>query len=261
MAENAKFTGSNVIQFFLRNPEGSHERNIDPDDVIAFKAYCDEYSIDTLIGYAPYTINPCTNDVSKRDFSQSILAEDIAHMEEFPNQFYGFHPGHAIDMTHEEGIENAAEMLNAIIAPTQTTKLLIVENSGEGTEICSTFEEIASLIQKIKHQDHIGVCFDTCAAWAAGYDIVNDLDKVLDDFDRVVGIDKIAEVHLTDSKEGLGSHVDRHATFGEGQIGFEALVKVMENPRLKGLPFVLEEPRPDIEEYRTQISALHMALK
>lgn len=258
MAQTAHHTDSNAIQFFTRNPRGSKEKSENPDDIASFKDYCNEYSIDTLIGYAPYTINPAASESDKRDFAKSVMAEDIAQMEEFPNQFYAFHPGHAMKLSRSEAISNAANLISSIMAPTQTTTLLIVENAGEGSAICSTFEEIAELLNQVQNKDKVGVCFDTSAAWAAGYDIVNDLDGVLEQFDKIVGLDKIKEVHLTDNKEGLGSKVDRHATLGEGTIGLDALIRVMEHPKLAGRAFILEEESPTPEEYRKQISELRM---
>lgn len=258
MAEDAHHADSNAIQFFTRNPQGSVERELNPNDLAAFKAYCNEYEISSLIGYAPYTVNPASDKMDQRDFAQMILAEDLAHMEEIPDQLYALHPGHALDQDHKTAIAKAATMLNEVVTPAQSTTVLIVENSGEGTEICATFEEIAELLDQIKLADHVGVCFDTCAAWAAGYDIVDDLDGVLKKFDKVIGLDKIKEIHLTDSKEGKGSHVDRHATLGEGTIGFDALLRVMEHPKLAGKPFILEEPHATPDEYRHQVSNLRM---
>lgn len=256
MAEEAHQANANVIQYFMRNPRGGKEHEKTQADIDAFKSACEEYSIKTLVGYAPYTINPASGEIDKKDFAEAVFAEDIAQMEEFPCQFYAFHPGHAMELTHGEAISNAANLLNSVIAPTQTTKLLIVENGGEGTTICSTFEEIAALIAKVNHADHVGVCFDTSAAWAAGYDIVNNLDGVLNKFDKLVGLDKIYAVHLTDSKEGLGSKVNRHATLGKGAIGLDALVRIMDDPRLAGRAFILEEEKPTVQEYANQIALL-----
>lgn len=261
MAEDAVSIGANTFQFFTRNPRGSHEKAMSQDDVIAFKAYCDEHSIEHFVGYAPYTVNLAADKQNERDFSQMILAEDLAQMEETPHQLYALHPGHALDQTPEVAISKAAEMLNDVIKPSQTTTVLMVNTAGEGSTICSTFQDMKTLIDQVKLQDHIGICFDTSAVWAAGYDIVNNLDAVLDELDKTVGLDKVKEVHLTDSKEGCGSKVDRHATPGEGTIGFEALVRVLTHPKLQGRPFILEIADSDLAIYKTQIEAFKMAVK
>lgn len=261
MAENAVSVGANTFQFFTRNPRGSHEKSVDQNDLAAFKAYCAEYKIDRFIGYAPYTANPASNKMSERDFSQMILSEDLALMEDTPGQYYAMHPGHGLGLPEDEAISKAAYMLNQVIHQSQTTTLLMVNVSGEGTEICSNFEQMGQLISEIKLQDHIGLCFDTSAVWGAGYDIVNDLDGVLDQLDKTVGLDKVKEVHLADNKEGLGSKTDRHSDIGQGAIGFDALVRVLEHPRLQGLPFILEIPKSSLPIYKTQIEAFKMAVK
>lgn len=261
MAEDAVSIHANTFQFFTRNPRGSHEKEFSQDDLIAFKAYCDEHGLERFVGYAPYTINPAADKMSERDFSQMLLSEDLARMEETPGQLYALHPGHALEQPREQALDKAAEMFDQVLQPSQTTTVLLVNNAGEGTELCASFDEMAALLSKVKLADHMGMCFDTSAAWAAGYDIVNDLDGVLDELDRTVGLDKVREVHLTDSKEGKGSHVDRHVHVGQGTIGFEALVRVLTHPKLAGRPFILEVPRCDLAGYREQLEALKMAVK
>lgn len=261
MAEDAVSIGANTFQFFTRNPRGSYEKDLNADDLAAFKAYCHEYDITRFIGYAPYTVNPASNKMSERDFSQMILSEDLARMEETPGQLYALHPGHGMGQPEDEAIAKAAYMLNQVMHPSQTTDVVLVNVSGAGTEICSTFEGMASLMGQVKLQDHIGMCFDTSAVWAAGYDIVGDLDGVLDELDRTVGLDKVREVHLNDSKEGRGSKVDRHVDIGQGTIGFDALAAVLTHPKLAGLPFIIEIAKSSLPIYKTQIEAFKMAAK
>lgn len=261
MAEDAVSIHASTFQFFTRNPRGSHEKALNQDDLIAFKAYCDEHRLERFVGYAPYTINPASDKTSERDFSQMLLAEDLARMEETPHQLYALHPGHAGDLAQAAANAQAAAMLNEVLQPSQTTTVLLVNNAGEGTALCSTFEQMADLLGQVRLGDHMGVCFDTSAAWAAGYDVVSDLDGVLAEVDRTVGLGKVRAVHLTDSKEGKGSHVDRHVKVGEGTIGFEALVRVLTHPKLAGRPFILEVPRCDLAGYEEQLEALKMATK
>lgn len=259
MAEDAVSIGASTFQFFTRNSHGGYEKELVEDDVIAFRAYADEHGIGSFFAYAPYSVNPASDAMKERDFSEMVLAEDLARMEQTPHQFYALHPGHGMGRPEDEAIAAAAEMMNKVMTPQQTTTVLLVGSAGEGTAICSTFEGMGKLLGQLKLADHAGVCFDTSAAWAAGYDIVNDLDGVLERFDQTVGLDRIREVHLTDSKEDRGSRVDRHATPGQGTIGFEALVRVMEHPKLAGVPLILEIPRSDLALYKTQIEAFKMA--
>ncbi len=261
MAEDAVSIGANTFQFFTRNPRGSYEKEFNADDLTAFRAYCHEHGITTFVGYAPYTVNPAAMKMSERDFSQMILSEDLARMEETPGQLYAFHPGHSMGQPEDEAIEKAAYMLNQVMHPSQTTTVVLVNTAGEGSTICSKFEDMASLMAQVKLQDHIGMCFDTSAVWAAGYDIVNDLDGVLDQLDRTVGLDKVREVHLTDSKEGCGSRVDRHVDIGQGTIGFDALARVLTHPKLAGRPFIIEISKSSLPIYETQIAAFKMAAK
>ena len=258
-AEDAVSIGASTFQFFTRNSHGGYEKELVEDDVIAFKAYADEHGIKTYFAYAPYSVNPASDTMKERDFSEMVLAEDLARMEQTPHEFYALHPGHGMGKPESEAIAAAVSMMNKVMTPQQTTTVLFVCNAGEGTAICSTFEGMGELLGQLKLADHAGVCFDTSAVWAAGYDIVGDLDDVLEQFDQAVGLGKIREIHLTDSREGRGSHVDRHVVPGQGTIGFEALVRVMEHPKLAGIPLILEIPRPDLAEYKTQIEAFKMA--
>lgn len=261
MAEDAVSIGADTFQFFTRNSHGGYEKEPNADDVTAFKAYAHEHGLERYFAYAPYSVNPASNAMKERDFSEMVLAEDLARMEQTPHQFYALHPGHGMGQPASEAITAAAAMLNQVLTPQQTTTVLMVCPAGEGTAICSAFEDLGALLSQVKLTDHLGVCFDTSAVWAAGYDIVGDLDGVLEQFDKAVGLGRIKEVHLTDSKEGRGSHVDRHTKPGEGTIGFDALVHVMEHPKLAGIPLILEMPRADLAAYRTQIAAFKMAHK
>lgn len=261
MAEDAVSIGASTFQFFTRNSHGSHEKPVNADDVTAFRAYAHEHGIARYFAYAPYSVNLASDSMKERDFSEMVLAEDLARMEWTPHEFYALHPGHGMGQPADKAIAAAAAMLNKVLTPQQTTTVLLVCSAGEGTAICSTFEDLEALLGQVSLADHVGVCFDTSAVWAAGYDLVGDLDGVLEQFDQAVGLERIHEVHLTDSLEGRGSHVDRHAVPGKGTIGFEALARVMEHPELAGVPFVLEIPRSSLTEYRTQIEAFKMAHK
>lgn len=261
MAENAVSVGANTFQFFTRNPRGSHEKPLNADDLTAFKAYCHEHGIATFVGYAPYTVNPASAKMSERDFSQMILSEDLARMEETPGQLYTLHPGHRLEQSADVALAKAADMLNQVMHPSQTTTVLLANTGGEGTTMCSTFEELASLIGQVKLQEHIGVCFDVSSAWATGYDIVGDLDGVLDQLDAAIGLDKVREVHLNDSKEGCGSKVVRHVDIGQGTIGFDALLRVLEHPKLAGRPFIIEIANSSLPIYKAQIEAFKMGAK
>lgn len=259
MAKDAVSIDANTFQFFTRNPRGGRAKAIDPKDIAAFAAYAPEHGIERILAHAPYTLNPASDKQQTRDFALMVLAEDLGRMEETPHQLYNMHPGSAVGQPCEVAIAKIADALNQSLLPHQTTTLLLETMSGKGSEIGGTFEELAAIIAQVELESHVGVCLDTCHVWDAGYDIVGDLDGVLEEFDRVIGLDRLHAIHLNDSMNARGSHKDRHARIGEGEIGFKALAAVTNHPKLRDLPFYLETPNPDLAGYAEEIAALRRA--
>lgn len=259
MAQDAVSIDANTFQFFTRNPRGGKAKKINPKDVSAFHAYVAEHDITRILAHAPYTLNPASNKQQTRDFALMVLAEDLIRMEETPHQLYNMHPGAAVGQSVDVAIEMIVSALNQTLLPVQTTTLLLETMSGKGTEVGATFEELAAIIAKVELQNHVGVCLDTCHVWDAGYDIVNNLDGVIDEFDRIIGLERLRAIHLNDSKNVRASHKDRHACIGEGEIGFVALAAVINHPKLRDVPFFLETPNPDLDGYAQEIAALRTA--
>lgn len=259
MAKDAVSIDANTFQFFTRNPRGGRAKAIDPKDIAAFAAYAPEHGIERILAHAPYTLNPASDKQQTRDFALMVLAEDLGRMEETPHQLYNMHPGSAVGQPCEVAIAKIADALNQSLLPHQTTTLLLETMAGKGSEIGGTFEELAAIIAQVELESHVGVCLDTCHVWDAGYDIVGDLDGVLEEFDRVIGLDRLHAIHLNDSMNARGSHKDRHARIGEGEIGFKALAAVTNHPKLRDLPFYLETPNPDLAGYAEEITALRRA--
>lgn len=256
MATEAVSIQANTFQFFTRNPRGGKAKAIDPDDLSSFKAYAAEHGIKTFMAHAPYTLNPASANPSTVEFARTILAADLVRMELTPHQLYNMHPGAHVKQGAEAGIAKIADVLNDVLQPQQTTCLLLETMAGKGTEIGRSFEELAQIIDRIELSDHVGVCLDTCHAWDAGYDLVGDLDGVLDEFDRVIGLDRLKAIHLNDSKNPRGAHKDRHARIGEGYLGFEALSALTGHPALRNLPFILETPHDTLQGYADEITRL-----
>ena len=259
MAKDAVSIDANTFQFFTRNPRGGRAKAIDPKDIAAFAAYAPEHGIERILAHAPYTLNPASDKQQTRDFALMVLAEDLGRMEETPHQLYNMHPGSAVGQPCEVAIAKIADALNQSLLPHQTTTLLLETMAGKGSEVGGTFEELAAIIAQVELESHVGVCLDTCHVWDAGYDIVGDLDGVLEEFDRVIGLDRLHAIHLNDSMNARGSHKDRHARIGEGEIGFKALDAVTNHPKLRDLPFYLETPNPDLAGYAEEIAALRRA--
>lgn len=259
MAKDAVSIDANTFQFFTRNPRGGRAKAIDPKDIAAFAAYAPEHGIERILAHAPYTLNSASDKQQTRDFALMVLAEDLGRMEETPHQLYNMHPGSAVGQPCEVAIAKIADALNQSLLPHQTTTLLLETMAGKGSEIGGTFEELAAIIAQVELESHVGVCLDTCHVWDAGYDIVGDLDGVLEEFDRVIGLDRLHAIHLNDSMNARGSHKDRHARIGEGEIGFKALAAVTNHPKLRDLPFYLETPNPDLAGYAEEIAALRRA--
>ena len=242
MGEMALKLGGNTFAFFTRNPRGGSAKPIDEEDVKKFQELARKHGINNLLAHAPYTLNACAATENIRTFAKNTMEDDLKRMEYFPGNMYNFHPGSHVGQGVEVGTEYIIEMLNEIIKPEQTTKVLLETMAGKGSEIGKDFEEIKNIMNKIKLKDHIGVCLDTCHIFDGGYDIVNELDKVVEEFDKIIGLDKLYAIHLNDSMNECNSHKDRHAKIGEGNIGLDALVKVINHPKLKHLPFFLETP-------------------
>ena len=255
MGKAALSIGANTFQFFTRNPRGSKAKAIDPADVAAFLALAAENGFGTLVAHAPYTINPCSKDERTREFARMTLADDLKRMEHIPGNVYNFHPGSHTGQGIETGIGQIAETLNAILTPDIRTTVLLETMSGKGSEVGSRFEELREIIDRVELSDKLGVCLDTCHVSDAGYDIADDPDGVLAEFDRVIGLDRLRAVHVNDSLNPRGSHKDRHARIGEGCLGAEALGRVVRHPALQGLPFVLETPN-ELPGYAREIALL-----
>ena len=261
MAKEAVSIDANTFQYFTRNPRGGAVKKLDPKDIEAYRQYAAEHGIQTICGYAPYDVEPANPEMSKRDFTLMVLAEDLARLEDIPGQYYLVRPGSAPGISVDKAIANVSEAFNKTLTATQTTTVLIDTMAGEGEQVGSSFQQIAAMIDGVKLQDKMGVCLDTSAVWAAGYDIAGDPEGVLDEFDRTIGLDKLKAVHLNDSKEKRGSRVDRHAPIGEGEIGFDALAALTNNPRLADVAFYLEEPHSTLVIYERDVQRFRTAYK
>ena len=258
MGKEALSIGANTFQFFTRNPRGGKAKDLDENDIKKLLALMEENNFSKILAHAPYTLNACSKDESTRQFALEMMEDDLRRMEYLPNNLYNFHPGSHVKQGTEIGIEFIAELLNKVLKKEQTTKVLLETMAGKGTEIGRSFEEIAEIINKVELKEHMGVCLDTCHVFDAGYDIVNDLDKVLDEFDRIIGLDRLHAIHLNDSKNPFASHKDRHEKIGEGSIGLEAITKIINHPKLRNIPFFLETPN-ELDGYEKEISVLRKA--
>lgn len=255
MGEAAKNIDANTFAFFTRNPRGGSAKAINEADVAKFTEFANDNGISHLVAHSPYTLNPCSSNEHLRDFARETMADDLNRLEYTPGNYYNFHPGAHTGQGSDVGIHECADMLNAILDNSLSTTVLIETMSGKGSEIGKTFDEIAEIISLVNLKNKIGVCLDTCHIWDGGYDIVNDLDGVLANFDKIVGLDKLKAVHLNDSLNPCGAHKDRHAKIGEGYIGKDALVRVINHEALYTLPFILETPN-DEDGYRKEIALL-----
>lgn len=255
MGDTALSIGANTFQFFTRNPRGGKAKDIDKKDIEELLKLMKEYNFGKILAHAPYTLNPCSKDESIREFACKIMEDDLKRMEYLPNNLYNFHPGSHVKQGVDIGINYIIELLNKVIKKDQTTKILLETMSGKGTEIGRNFNEIKAIIDGVNLNEHIGVCLDTCHIFDGGYDIVNNLDNVLDEFDDVIGLDKLCAIHLNDSKNILGSHKDRHEKISLGNIGLDAIGNIINHEKLKNLPFFLETPN-ELDGYAKEISLL-----
>ena len=247
--------GGNTFQFFSRNPRGGSAKTVDKKDIEDFRNFAKEHGIDIILAHAPYTLNACSNDPSIREFAKKTFASDLERMEYLPNNMYNFHPGSHVKQGVDVGIEYIIEMLNESIKPEQTTKVLLETMAGKGSEIGRTFEEIRRIIDGVELKDHIGVCLDTCHIYDAGYDIVGNLEMILEEFDKIIGLERLKAIHLNDSKNPFASHKDRHEKIGEGSIGVKTFTAIINHAALRELPFYLETPN-ELDGYAKEIALL-----
>lgn len=245
MGKQAIELGANTFAFFTRNPRGGSAKEIVEKDVEAFLAIAKENSFGKLVAHAPYTMNACAEKENIRQLAFEMLADDLRRMEYTPGNYYNFHPGSHVGQGAETGIKMIAEVLNIVLKPEQSTIVLLETMAGKGSEVGRSFEELREIIDRVELKDKLGVCFDTCHVWDGGYDIVNNLDGVLDEFDKVIGLDRLKAIHLNDSMNDIGSHKDRHQKIGEGHIGEAAMKRIVMHPTLKDKPFILETPNDE----------------
>ncbi len=255
MGKQALRLGANTFQFFTRNPRGGAAKAVDEADIAAFCAFAKENGIQHIVAHAPYTLNPCAAEEKTLQFALRVLQEDLALLSRLPMAYYNFHPGSHVKQGEKVGIEKISSALNAVLLPEQTTTVLLETMAGKGTEVGRTFEELRAIIDGVEEKARMGVCLDTCHVFDGGYDIVRNLDAVLEEFEKQIGLERLKAIHLNDSKNPLGSHKDRHACIGEGEIGLDAIVSVINHPQLKDLPFVLETPN-ELPGYAREIALL-----
>ena len=261
MANRAIEIGANTFQYFTRNPRGGVAKEINKEDVDNFLKLSFQNNFSKIIAHAPYTLNLCSSKEYIRNFSKNIFSDDLLRVESVPDSLYNFHPGSHTGQGAEVGISQIAKALNEVIKPNQTTTVLLETMAGKGSEIGGTFEELKQIIDRVDLPDKIGVCFDTCHVFDAGYDIVNNLEGILEQFDKIIGIEMIKAVHLNDSKNICGSKKDRHEKIGLGNIGIDAISSIVNHPYLKNLPFILETPHEDLQGYAEEIKLIKSKTK
>lgn len=255
MGRQALELGADTFQFFTRNPRGSKAKELDPADAAALVSLMEAHHFAPIIAHAPYTLNLCGAEEANRTFARETMADDLRRMEYVPGQYYNFHPGSHVGQGMETGITLISEGLNEILKPDQTTTVLLETMAGKGSEVGGRFEELREILDRVELSDKLGVCFDTCHVSDGGYDIIGDLDGVLTEFDRIIGLHRLKAIHLNDSKNPLGARKDRHACIGEGYLGLEALSRVLRHPVLKELPFCLETPN-ELPGYAREIALM-----
>lgn len=255
MGKEATSIGANTFQYFTRNPRGGSMRALDMDDINALATYMKEHNFGPVLAHAPYTYNPCAAKDDLRNFAKQAMAEDLERLELIPGQMYNFHPGSHVKQGLDQGIEYIVQCLNEILFSGMKTKVLLEVMAGKGTEVGSKFEEIARIIDGVKLKEYMGVCIDTCHIHEGDYDVVNDLDGVLDEFDSIVGLERLHAIHLNDSKNPRGAHKDRHEKIGEGHIGIDAIARIVTHPKLTHLPFYLETPN-ELDGYAKEIALI-----
>lgn len=255
MGKEALRLNANTFQFFTRNPRGGKAKAIDEKDVEKFLALAEENNFAKILAHAPYTLNACSAEERTREFALEVMIDDLARMEYVPGNLYNFHPGSHVGQGVEVGIDFITKQLNQVLKPEMTTTVLLETMAGKGTEIGRSFEELREILDRVELNEKMGVCLDTCHVYDAGYDVVNDLDGVLTEFDRVVGLHRLKAIHLNDSMNPMNSHKDRHQKIGEGSLGIEAITRIINHPVLRELPFYLETPN-DNDGYAAEIALL-----
>ena len=260
MGKTALKINANTFQFFLRNPRGGAAKDIKPADVSEFLALAKQNGFGKILAHAPYTLNPCSKDTSVREFAGEVFADDLKRMENLPGNLYNFHPGSHVGQGVAAAIPQIDEILDAVMPEARHTTVLLETMSGKGSEVGSRFEELAEIISRASSNapERLGVCLDTCHVYSAGYDIVNRLDEVLEEFDRVIGLNRLHAIHLNDSMTEFASHKDRHERLGHGTIGKDALIRFINHSALKGIPVNLETPN-EIPGYEEEIALLRQS--
>lgn len=258
MGKEAVKINANTFQFFTRNPRGGKAKDINETDVRLYLEFAKEHGIERILAHAPYTLNACSADASTREFAWNTMADDLRRMEYTPGNYYNFHPGSHVKQGPEIGVRYIADMLNGLLKPEQTTTVLLETMSGKGSEVGREFQELRQIIDQVELSSHLGVCLDTCHVWDGGYDIADHLDTVVEEFDRIIGLEYLKAIHMNDSKNPLGAHKDRHEKIGEGYIGFEAMVRIINHPAFQNLPFYLETPN-ELDGYAHEIQILRKA--
>ena len=258
MAKTAVSIGAGTFQFFTRNPRGVRAKALDHEDIKAFLKFSGEHGIARILAHAPYILNACSADSALRDLAIEIMADDLARLEHTPGTCYNFHPGSHVGQGPDIGIAYIANALNRVLKPDQKTTVLLETMAGKGSEVGRNFEELRKIMDSVELSGHLGICLDTCHVWEAGYDIAEHLDDVLKEFDQIIGLEHLKAIHLNDSMKPLAAHKDRHARIGEGEIGKEALIRIINHPSLSHLPFYLETPN-ELDGYAAEIALLKQA--
>ena len=256
LLKQAHETGANTFQFFTRSPRGGKAKPFDLSDATLLIDAIAAKSIHHVLAHAPYTMNACSDKAYTRDYAKELMIDDLWRMSHFEGSLYNFHPGSHVGQGVDAGIVMIVAMLNDVITPDQKTTILLETMAGKGSEIGRTFEEIARIIAGVTLNEKLGVCWDTCHLYDAGYDVVNDLDGVINEFDRIVGLDRLKAIHINDSKNPFHSHKDRHENIGKGSLGTDAFAAIINHPKLKHLPFYLETPQESELDYQAEIELL-----
>ncbi len=260
MGKMALKLNADTFAFFTRNPRGGAAKAIDPEDAEKLLKLMEEHHFGKLVAHAPYTMNVCAAKEDIKEFSRNMLCDDLERMEYLPGNYYNFHPGSHVGQGAEAAIPMIADAINLALRPEHSTTVLLETMAGKGSEVGRSFEELRGILDLVRLQEKVGVCLDTCHVWDGGYDIVNHLDEVLDEFDRIVGLDRLKAIHLNDSMNVCGAHKDRHQKIGQGEIGTEAMERIVRHPLLQGKPFILETPNDD-EGYAQEIAVIRSWMK
>ncbi len=260
MGKEALSIGANTFQFFTRNPRGGKAKDIDTEDVQKLIKLMQDNNFGKILAHAPYTLNPCSKDEKTREFALNTMIDDLKRMEFLPNNLYNFHPGSHVGQGIEKGIELISNQLNNVLYEDMTTTVLLETMAGKGSEVGSIFEELKAIIDNTNLKEKLGVCLDTCHVFDGGYDIVDNLENVLENFDKIIGIDRLKAIHINDSMNYLGCHKDRHQKIGQGGIGIDAFERIINHKHLKNLPFYLETPN-ELDGYKEEIALLKSLYK